>query len=346
MVTPLAVTMGEPGGIGAEITAKAWQVLSGGAQPCRPFFLIDSPERLEQAGIPVRAITTPAHAEAVFAEGLPVLDLGLPIPATPGRTSTDTARAVLASIEQAVTLCTGGQAAALVTNPIEKDVLIRSGFRFPGHTEYLAALTSAVPFRDEPVLPGRKERPRGPVMMMAGPALRTVPVTVHLSVLDAIRSLSVERIAHICRVTWSALHHDFGIDRPRLAVSGLNPHAGEGGHFGLEDRQMIAPAIELLRTDGIDIVGPLPADTLFHDAARARYDVAICMLHDQALIPVKTLDFDRTVNVTLGLPIIRTSPDHGTALDIAGKGVARPESLISALNLADEIATRREMAAA
>ena len=212
-----------------------------------------------------------------------------------------------------------------------------AGFRFPGHTEYLADLTSKAPMPT-----GGK---RGPVMMLSGPQLRTVPVTIHQSVKDAIAGLRPDLIIKTALVTHEALKNDFGIASPRLAISGLNPHAGEEGMFGAEDAMIIAPAVDELKAMGVDARGPLPADTMFHEDARAKYDAALCMLHDQALIPAKTLAFHEAVNVTLGLPIIRTSPDHGAALDIAGKGIARPDSLIAAIKLAAQMASRRRQAA-
>jgi 4-hydroxythreonine-4-phosphate dehydrogenase len=220
-----------------------------------------------------------------------------------------------------------GRAAAIVTNPINKDILYRAGFRHPGHTEYLAELAHTG---------------TDAVMMLASPQLRVVPVTIHLPLRAAIEQLSTAAIVHAGRVTHHALRRDFGIALPVLAVAGLNPHAGEAGGLGREDIEIIAPAIAALRRDGIDARGPLAADTMFHEAARRSYDAALCMYHDQALIPIKTLDFDGAVNVTLGLPFIRTSPDHGTAFDIAGKGVARPDSLIAALKLAARMAARRQ----
>ncbi len=237
------------------------------------------------------------------------------------------------SIERAVDYAVNGSASGVVTNPIQKSTLLAAGFGFPGHTEYLAHLTTAAPMPNE--------RARGPVMMLAGPMLRTVPVTVHQSVKEAIGSLTPDKIIKTAIVTAEALRDEFGIASPRLAISGLNPHAGEAGALGMEDEMIIAPAVDALCDMGLNARGPLPADTMFHEEARASYDAALCMLHDQALIPAKTLAFHDAVNVTLGLPIIRTSPDHGTALDIAGKGLARADSLIAAIKLADRMATTR-----
>jgi 4-hydroxythreonine-4-phosphate dehydrogenase len=238
---------------------------------------------------------------------------------------------VIAAIEQAVDLVRRGEAAAMVTNPIHKHVLMEAGFAHPGHTEFLAALAG----------PGTI-----PVMMLACPGLRVVPITVHMALRDAIASLDSEKIATAARITAASLRRDFGLAAPRLAMAGLNPHAGEEGAFGREEIELIGPTIERLRAEGLDVVGPLPPDTMFHAAARARYDVALCMYHDQALIPIKTIDFERGVNVTLGLPFIRTSPDHGTALDIAGTGRASPASLIAALTMAAEMVAARKAAPA
>ena len=327
---PLALTAGEPAGIGGEITLQAW--LARRADDLAPFFVLDDPARLrrltEDLGWPVeiQAIADPSEAGEVFERALPVLPLALPIVGAPGRLDAANAEAVLDSVRQAVALTQAGRAAAVVTNPIHKAILYEAGFRHPGHTEYLAELAGVT---------------SAPIMMLAGPSLRVVPVTVHLPLREAIARLTTRDILHAGRVTAESLHEDFGLAAPRIAVAGLNPHAGEGGSLGREDAEVIAPAVEALRREGIDASGPLPADGMFHEAARRRYDAALCMYHDQALIPVKALDFDRTVNVTLGLPFVRTSPDHGTALDIAGSGRASPKSLISALRLAEDMAVAR-----
>jgi 4-hydroxythreonine-4-phosphate dehydrogenase len=340
---PLALTMGEPAGIGGEIALKAWHAArrngpgdaaaSGDAPP--RFFVIDDPARLKALGArmgldtPVETIAAPVQADAVFPRALPVLAMDLPRTVEPGRPDAANAPAVIASIEQAVALVRGGAAAALVTNPIQKEVLYDAGFAYPGHTEFLAALAgTSTP----------------PVMMLACPGLRVVPVTVHLPLAAAIAALTREVIVHAGRVTAAALCADFGIARPRLAVAGLNPHAGEGGALGREEIDLIAPAVEALRRDGIEVAGPAPADSLFHAAARRGYDAALCMYHDQALVPLKTVDFARGVNITLGLPFVRTSPDHGTALGIAGSGRADPTSLIAALQNAQQMASRRQRA--
>ncbi len=329
MALPLALTMGEPAGIGGEIALKAWLRRGAGVPP---FYAIDDPDRLAALArrlgweVPVRAIAAAEEAPAVFQQALPVLPVGGTPLAEPGRPDPTDAPLVIRSIDLAVADVEAGRAAAVVTNPISKEALYRAGFRHPGHTEYLAELAGA---------------PGNAVMMLAGPQLRVVPVTIHLAVREAVRVLSAAAIVHAGRVTHDALMRDFGIRAPVLAIAGLNPHAGEGGALGREDIEIVAPAVAELRAGGIDARGPLAADTMFHAEARRGYDAALCMYHDQALIPVKTLDFDAAVNVTLGLPFIRTSPDHGTAFDIAGSGAARPDSLIAALNLAAAMAARR-----
>jgi 4-hydroxythreonine-4-phosphate dehydrogenase len=262
-----------------------------------------------------------------FPNALPVVATGHPANAKPGAPDGTSADAALASIRQAVGDVIAGRASAVVTNPIAKSVLYRAGFRHPGHTEYLAELAAA-----------GNHRPQA-VMMLWSPALVAVPVTIHVSLREAIAQLSSDLIVTTARIVTAALKARFGVANPRLAISGLNPHAGEDGSLGTEDKTIVAPAIEILRGEGIEIRGPLPADTMFHEAARQTYDCAICMYHDQALIPVKTLAFEDAVNVTLGLPFIRTSPDHGTAFDIAGTGTANPSSLIAALRLAARMAT-------
>ncbi len=329
MALPLALTMGEPAGIGGEITLRAW---CEHRDRVPVFYTIDDPARLiALAGrldwnVPVRAIADPIEAASVFAEALPVLPVGGAVRAAPGQPDPADARLVIGAIDRAVADVQAGRAAALVTNPINKDVLYRAGFRHPGHTEYLAELAGG----------GAHS-----VMMLASPELRVVPVTIHLSLRRAIAELTTGAIVEAGLVTDAALRRDFGIAAPVLAVAGLNPHAGEAGALGREDIDIVAPAVAELRAAGIDARGPLAADTMFHAAARRGYDAALCMYHDQALIPIKTLDFDGAVNVTLGLPFIRTSPDHGTAFDIAGQGVARPDSLIAALRLAAAMAARR-----
>jgi 4-hydroxythreonine-4-phosphate dehydrogenase len=326
---PLALTMGDPAGIGGELSVKAWLALRGGGLT---FVAVDDPARLERLAaamglaVPVRVVASVAKAGAVFADALPVLPVRLSAAPVAGRPDPVNARAVVASIEQATRLALAGEVGGVVTNPINKAALYQAGFAYPGHTEFLAHLTGAT---------GQQ------IMMLASPMLRVVPVTVHASLRDSIAMLTTQMIVAASRTTAAALRRDFGIMAPRLAVAGLNPHAGEQGALGSEETTLVQPAIDALRADGIDVSGPWPPDTMFTAAARARYDVAICMYHDQALIPLKTLDMDHGVNVTLGLPIVRTSPDHGTAFDIAGQGMADATSLLAALELAGMLALRR-----
>ncbi len=329
---PLALTVGEPGGVAPEITELAWRSLR---ETGPAFFVIADPTLFNN--VETRSIARPGETSALFADALPVLPLQEEVRAKIGVASPHNAAAVIKSIERAVGFALGGNASAVVTNPIHKAALIASGFDHPGHTEFLEALTKNSPMPDGATV-------RGAVMMLAGPELRTVPVTIHQSVSDAIRSLRPDMVIKTALITAEALKCDFGIAAPRLAISGLNPHAGESGAMGVEDTMIIEPAVAELRAIGIDAVGPLPADTMFHKEAREKYDAALCMLHDQALIPAKTLAFHDAVNVTLGLPIIRTSPDHGTALDIAGKGVAKADSLVAAIRLADQLSRKRRTA--
>jgi 4-hydroxythreonine-4-phosphate dehydrogenase len=333
MALPLAVTMGEPAGIGGEITLKAWLARRHGIPP---FYLIDDPDRLALLArhvgwpVPMRPIDEPDQALAVFDEALPISPVGATIRSRPGNPNPSDAAAILAAIKTAVSDVRNRRAAALVTNPIHKDSLYRAGFRHPGHTEYLAELAG---------------NDVAPIMMLVCSGLRVVPVTIHLALRQAIKSLSAATIVHAGRVTDRALRQDFGLASPVLAVAGLNPHAGEAGSLGREEIEIIAPAVAELRASGIDAHGPLPPDTMFHAEARRSYDAALCMYHDQALIPIKTLDFHGGVNATLGLPFVRTSPDHGTAFAIAGQGNARPDSLMAALRLAAQMAARRLAAA-
>ncbi len=329
MSAPLALTIGEPAGIGGEITLRAWLARAAAGLPA--FFVLDDPQRLARlatglgVSVPIHIVATPEEAPSAFARALPVLPIALPQPVVPGRPDTGNAAAVIGAIAAAADFVLQGRAAAMVTNPIQKETLYAAGFSHPGHTEYLAELAGGVT----------------PVMMLLCPGLRVVPVIVHEPLARSIALLRAESIVTAGRITATALKRDFGIARPRLAVAGLNPHAGENGTIGREEIEIIGPAVAALRSLGIDVAGPAPADTLFHAVARARYDAALCMYHDQALIPLKTIDFDHGVNVTLGLPFIRTSPDHGTACDIAGKGIASPASLIAAIALAGELAKRR-----
>ncbi len=328
---PLALTMGEPAGVGGEITLMAWLERGEGSPP---FLAVDDPARLERLArrldlaVPVSAVETPAEAIAVFANALPVMARPLAAEPVPGRPDPANAPAVRASIEDAVTLVRSGGAAAVVTNPVHKRCLIEGGFPYPGHTEFLAALA------------GTAQRP---VMMLVSDRLRVVPVTIHMALAEALAALSEEAVVETAIIAEAGLRLDFAVPRPRLAVAGLNPHAGEGGEMGSEEAAFIAPAVEALRRQGIDAFGPAAADSLFHAEARKGYDAAICMYHDQALIPIKSIAFESTVNVTLGLPFVRTSPGHGTALDIAGTGKANPASLIAAMRTAAAMARRRDV---
>ena len=330
MAKPLALTSGEPAGIGPDITIKAW--LRRNELKLPTFYLLGDPDflchRAKAFGVDLRIAEVSAEdARDAFADALPVVTIGHPATAQPGIPDGTSADAAMASIRQAVGDVTAGRASAVVTNPIAKSVLYRAGFRHPGHTEYLAELATTANHAPQPV------------MMLWSPALVVVPVTIHVSLRDALAQLSSELIVTTARIVVAALKARFGLANPRLAVSGLNPHAGEDGSIGTEEKTIVAPAVDILRGEGIEIRGPLPADTMFHEAARQTYDCAICMYHDQALIPIKTLAFEDAVNVTLGLPFIRTSPDHGTAFDIAGTGKANPSSLIAALRLAARMAT-------
>lgn len=327
---PIVITMGEPSGIGGEITLKAWQGRNAHRLP--EFFVIDDPNRLLALAkrldwdVAVKRIESPEAVLDVFPHALPVLPLELAKPSIPGCPQLENASSVIASIERAVEHVRAGNASAVVTNPIQKKTLYDCGFSYPGHTEFIAALA---------------ENDDQPVMMLVCDQLRVVPVTVHLSLREAIASLSRERIVQTVKATIKALRQDFAIDRPHIMVAALNPHGGEEGVMGREEIDLIGPAVEDLKQSGYSVTGPMPADTLFHDRARTAYDAAICMYHDQALIPLKTIDFSSGVNITLGLPFVRTSPDHGTALEIAGTGVADESSLVSALKVAARIAANR-----
>jgi 4-hydroxythreonine-4-phosphate dehydrogenase len=329
MAKPLALTMGEPAGIGPDITLQAW--LRRNELKLPAFYLVGDGELLDRRakalGLKVRLAEVGAEdAIGAFPDALPVVATGHAAAAQPGQPDHTSAGAATASIRHAVADVIAGRAGAVVTNPIAKSVLYRAGFRHPGHTEFLAELASTGGHTPQPV------------MMLWSPVLAVVPVTIHLSLREAIARLSSDLIVTTARIVAADLQARLGLANPRLAVSGLNPHAGEDGSLGDEDRTIVAPAIEILRGEGVRITGPLPADTMFHEAARMTYDCAICMYHDQALIPVKTLAFEDAVNVTLGLPFVRTSPDHGTAFDIAGTGKANPSSLIAALRLASRMA--------
>lgn len=327
---PLALTMGDPAGIGAELTLRAWLA----RRDARPFVALDDPARLAALAaslhldVPIATVASTAEAASAFASALPVLPVPLAAPVHPGTPDPANAPATIASIERATRLAMAGEAAGVVTNPISKAVLYSAGFRYPGHTEFLAALTGT----------------KLPVMMLAAPALRVVPITVHMSLRRMLDELTEAHILAVARITAAALARDWRIASPRLAFAGLNPHAGEEGAMGDEEIRLIRPAIEKLRAEGVDATGPFPPDSMFTEEARAGYDVAMGMYHDQVLIPLKTLDMRHGINTTLGLPIIRTSPDHGTAFAIAGRGIADPASLIAALDLAADLAARKEAA--
>jgi 4-hydroxythreonine-4-phosphate dehydrogenase len=329
-VLPVALTQGDPSGIGPEITIKAWRHARehGGA----PFFILGDPTHFERVardlGFGVAIAETGAEdASRLFAEALPVMPLRSPVLGSPGRPSPSDAAATLESIERAVAMVVEGSAAALVTNPIAKDVLYATGFKHPGHTEFLGELALR-----------HFGHSAHPVMMLWSPELAIVPATIHIPVAEVPSRLTRDLLVETGHIVAKDLLNRFGIAEPRLAFCGLNPHAGEGGSIGREEIDIIAPAIEELRRGGVRVAGPFPADTLFHAAARSRYDAVIAMYHDQALIPIKTIAFESAVNVTLGLPFVRTSPDHGTAFDIAGQGKANPSSLIAALDLAARLA--------
>ncbi len=320
---PTAITMGDPAAIGAEITVSAWHKRHD--ENLKPFFLIDNVNRLKKLfpKTNITKILDPQEAFDAFDKGLPVFDLDLPEDPILGQLNPKNGTAVIQSIQKAVELTQKGRASAVVTNPIHKAALYDIGFDFAGHTEFLGALCGDVTS----------------VMMLATDALRVVPLTVHHAVKDIPAMITQDLIIEKTRIVHHDLKNKFGFKNPRIAIAGLNPHAGEGGAMGMEEIDIIAPTIQKLKQEGMTVTGPYPADTLFHAEARAQYDVAICMYHDQALIPLKTLDFHGGVNVTLGLPIIRTSPDHGTALDIAGKGLANPSSLIAAIKMAQALRT-------
>jgi len=318
----LALTMGEPGGIGPEITIAAWQHFS--SKDVLSFFVIADSELLQavSADIAIQVIDSPAQATDVFKTALPVIHQPLAIPTVAGTANPANAPAVIASIDRAVAFALEKQVGGVVTNPIQKESLYDAGFAFQGHTDYLAHLSKAAGYD------------ANPVMMLSAKDLRTVPISVHIAIKDVPDALSKELIIDQTLTAAKGLSRWFNLARPRIAITGLNPHAGEGGSMGREEIEFISPAIAALKNMGLDVTGPLPADTVFHEEARAKYDIIMCMYHDQALIPVKTLGFHDGVNTTLGLPFIRTSPDHGTALSLAGKGLANPSSLIAALQQA------------
>jgi len=322
---PLLLSQGDPAGIGPELTLQAWLRREQDSLP--PFAVLTDPGQLEQTArnlgwaVPIKPVE-PSQVASTFPHALPVLPLSAQVCAEAGKPDPASAPSVIESIERAVQLVRSGEAGAVVTNPIAKHVLYDAGFRHPGHTEFLAALA------------GQDGNAYHPVMMLWSEELAVVPVTVHIPVSSVPAALTTELIVLTGRIVARELKERFGLADPRLALAGLNPHAGEGGAMGMEDQAVILPAVMALRAEGIAAAGPLPADTMFHARARKGYDAALAMYHDQALIPIKTIAFDEAVNVTLGLPFVRTSPDHGTAFDIAGKGIARPDSLMAAIKLA------------
>jgi len=328
-VQPLAVSIGDPAGVGPEVIAKAWEARHSAG--LSPFVVLgaEAPLRAVWDG-PVALVASVAEAADCFESALPVLPVGALAEATPGAPTRDGAALAFAALEAAVALTLEGQTAAIVTAPVSKAELKAVGYTWPGQTEFVAERSGVAP--------------EDAVMMLAGPSVRTVPVTIHIPVRAVPEVLTTDLILQRAEVTARALRQDFGIAEPRLAITGLNPHAGEDGHIGLEDRDVIAPAVAELRRRGWTAEGPLSADTLFAPHIRTRFDAMLCMYHDQALIPVKALDFDQGVNMTLGLPIVRTSPDHGTAFNIAGRGIARPDAMIAALQMAARCAASRKAA--
>lgn len=335
MMRPLAITMGDPAGIGGEMLLRLWAQRDN--RPLPDLVVLDDPQRLEklarQMGLQIGITVCDDDHIAPASNDLRVLPIGLQKDVIPGQPDQAHAGATITSIETAVDLALRGAVSGIVTNPIAKSVLYQAGFGFPGHTEFLAWLCRS----DEQTIPQ-------PVMMLAAPMLRTVPVTVHQPLKTVSDTLTRDHIMRVARIVDHDLRTRFGIPHPNLAFAGLNPHAGEDGTMGNEEDILIRPAIEALAEEGLNVSGPWPADTLFHAARRESYDVVIAMYHDQALIPVKTLAFDQAVNVTLGLPVIRTSPDHGTAFDIAGKGIANPDSLYAAIHMAADMARHRNAA--
>lgn len=328
-LAPLAISMGDPAGIGPEVIAKAWAARDTHALPC--FFAVGDERAVRQiwAG-PIERIDHPRDAARVFPRALPIVSVVDGGAIEPGKPDIDGARCALQALELAAGLARSDTASGLVTGPVSKAELYRIGFTYPGQTEFVAERCGVA--HDNAV------------MMLAGPTLRVVPITIHVPLAAVGALLTVELVTARARITARGLTRDFGIEQPRLAIAGLNPHAGEGGAIGREEIEVLMPAIEQLQAEGIDIVGPLAADTMFHPRARARYDAALCAYHDQALIPIKTLHFDDGVNITLGLPIVRTSPDHGTAFDIAGQDRAEPGAMIAAIRMAGEAAMRRATA--
>ena len=336
--SPLALTMGDPAGIGPDITLKLWSARA--KNDCPAFVLYGDSDMLVaraqqlQMDVPVKLITEPAKAAAIFATQLPVIPIELEGEVIVGKTSPAHAKAIIGSIEAAIAAVKCGAASGVVTNPIAKETLYRAGFKHPGHTEFLAHLAKS----------GEVNAPVQPVMMLASDELRVVPLTIHIPLKEVATRITAPLIRQTVHITHGSLCRDFAIESPRLAITGLNPHAGEGGTMGREETEIIAPAIAELKRQGIDVTGPHPADTLFHANARRNYDAVIAMYHDQALVPIKTIAFDSGVNVTLGLPFVRTSPDHGTAFDIAGTGSASPTSVLAALLMAQRMVNNRDAA--
>lgn len=332
---PLALTMGDPAGIGPELALKAW--LSRNAESLAPFCVYGCVETLRARAmliglnVPIAAVTNAERARSAFNHALPVIDIPVAVTAIAGQPASSNGAATIAAIERAVADVKNDAAGAVVTNPIAKSVLYQAGFKHPGHTEFLAALAN----KHWPAAPHQ------PVMMLASDELKVVPLTIHVPLANVPSLITRDLISTTVRITAAALRREFAVSHPRIAIAGLNPHAGEDGTIGREERDVIAPALAGLNIDGVTIIGPLSADTMFHAAARATYDAAICMYHDQALIPIKTLAFDKGVNVTLGLPFVRTSPDHGTAFGIATRGTASADSLIEAIKMASAMASAR-----
>ncbi|MFZ5746227.1 MAG: 4-hydroxythreonine-4-phosphate dehydrogenase PdxA [Pseudomonadota bacterium] len=326
MIAPLAVSMGDPAGIGPEIVAKAWKARE--LHSLAPFFAVGDVRAIQAVWDgPVAAIDSPDAAAAAFADALPVLPIAGDGAIVPGAPNLEGARVALQALELATGLTHSGAAGALVTAPVSKAQLYQVGFDYPGQTEFVAERCG---------IAGDNA-----VMMLAGPTLRVVPITVHVALARVSAMLTIDLVLAKARVTARGLYRNFGIEKPRLAFAGLNPHAGEGGAIGREEIDVIAPAIARLREEGVDAVGPFAGDTMFHPRARAMFDAALCPYHDQALIPIKTLHFDEGVNITLGLPIVRTSPDHGTAFDLAGRDIAEPGAMIAAIRMAASAAQRR-----
>lgn len=325
-MNPIAVSLGDPAGIGPEITAKAWEHRK--ASKLDPFFAVGDPYSVQAVwNGPLIRITDPADAIEAFERGLPLIPLNEGSGVVPGTPTAEGARCSLDSLEMAAGIARSGAAGALVTGPVSKAQLYEVGFRHPGQTEFVAERCGV--------------SSDNAIMLLAGPSLKVVPLTTHMPLSQVSAALSIEMIVNKSLVTAKGLKRNFGIAEPRLAFAGFNPHAGENGALGTEEIEILAPAIQILREKGLQVIGPLAADTMFHSRARANYDVAMCLYHDQALIPLKTLHFDDGVNMTLGLPYVRTSPDHGTAFDIAGRNLAEPGAMIAALSMAASAATNR-----